>query len=253
MTATAPPLRGEEPTSPGVRRPGSGETCPDRSRVWVVVPAYNEAPRLGQSLNALCSRWPNVVVVDDGSTDGTTETARAHAVWLVRHPLNLGQGAALLTGIRFALRKSADFIITFDADGQHDVEDLDALMEPLVRGDADIAFGSRFLGSAVGMPRGRRLLLGAAVLLTRALYGIPVTDAHNGLRAMTRRTAASLRMTTNRMEHASEILESVREQRLRWTEVPVTIRYTEDSLSKGQRTTAAIPLFVRLLLEKLIR
>jgi len=256
MRASVPLVpRAALPASARTERPAApdGPEGLEKTRVWIVVPAYNEAPRLGQCLGALCSRWPNVVVVDDGSTDETAETARGHPVWLVRHPLNLGQGAALLTGIRFALGRGADFVITFDADGQHDVEDLEVLMEPLLRGDADISFGSRFLGGTVGMPKGRHVMLAAAVLLTRVLYGMPVTDAHNGLRAMTRKAAAALRITTNRMEHASEILECVREQHLRWTEVPVTIRYTEESLAKGQSTMAALSLFIRLILEKLIR
>lgn len=226
---------------------------PEKSGVWVVIPAYNEAPRIGTGLAALCPNWPNIVVVDDGSADETSEAVRRHPVWLLRHPVNLGQGAALVTGIRFALRRGAEFIVTFDADGQHDVADIDSLLAPLLEGRADIAFGSRFLGRTVGIPKSRRLMLSAAVLVTRALYGMPVTDAHNGLRAMSRKAAAALRITTNRMEHASEILERVREQHLRWTEVPVTIHYTEESLAKGQRTGAAFHLFIRLILEKLIQ
>jgi glycosyltransferase involved in cell wall biosynthesis len=145
--------------------PGRG---PDRSLVWVVVPAYNEAPRIGRNLDALCSGWPNVVVVDDGSTDGTSDVARDRRVWLVRHPVNLGQGAALLTGIRFALLRGAEFIITFDADGQHDIGDFEKLLAPLASGEAEIAFGSRFLGETRGIPAGRRLMLGAAVWVTTA-------------------------------------------------------------------------------------
>lgn len=222
-------------------------------RVWVVVPAYNEAPRIGPCLDSVQARWPNVVVVDDGSTDGTCDALRERGVWIVTHAINLGAGAASITGIRFALRQGAEYVVTFDADGQHDASDVEALLAPLVRGDADIVFGSRFLGTTQGMPVTRRLMLRAAVLFTRLVYGMPVTDAHNGLRAMTRDAASRLRITMNRMEHASEILERVRELRLRWAEVPVTIRYTRDSLAKGQRTSAALGLGLRILLEKLIR
>ncbi len=246
-------LLGRDTTTSPVPRGVSGDRAGiDRSRVWVVVPAFNEAPRIAGVLHAL-GAWPNVVVVDDGSTDGMADALADSRVWRIRHSVNFGQGAALATGIRFALRKGADYIVTFDADGQHDVGDLDRLLSPLARGQADIAFGSRFLGRSVDLPAGRRLVLTAAVRLTRLLYGLRVTDAHNGLRAMTRRAAALIRITTNRMEHASEILECVREQRLRWTEVPVTIHYTRESLAKGQRTAAAFPLAARLLLEKLIR
>lgn len=256
MVSPGSTIPADEPTATGAGDLSGAPfrpRVPVKSGVWVVIPAYNEAPRIGTSLAGLCERWPNVVVVDDGSADETAEVARRHPVWLVRHPVNLGQGAALVTGIRFALKRGAEFIITFDADGQHDVEDIDSLLEPLLKREADIAFGSRFLGRTVGLPTSRRLMLAAAVLLTRVLYGMPVTDAHNGLRAMSRKAAAALRITTNRMEHASEILERVREQHLRWTEVPVTIHYTEESLAKGQRTGAAFHLFIRLILEKLIQ
>jgi polyprenyl-phospho-N-acetylgalactosaminyl synthase len=225
----------------------------DRSRVWILVRAYNEEPRIAGPLSALCAEWPNVLVVDDGSTDGTADAVRAHPVWLVRHLVNLGAGAALVTGIRFALQHGAEAIVTFDADGQHDAADIETLLAPLARGEADIVFGSRFLGKAVGMPPGRRLLLGAAVLVTRVLYGFSMTDAHNGMRAMSRAAASKLRITMNRMEYASELLESVREEHLSWTEVPVTIHYTAESLAKGQRNSAALGLGLRLLLEKLVR
>jgi len=256
MVSPAPLIPGDAPPatgSAGRLGPLDLPKGPEKSGVWVVIPAYNEAPRIGKSLVDLCTKWPNVVVVDDGSADETSEAVRRHPVWLLRHPVNLGQGAALVTGIRFALKRGAEFIVTFDADGQHDVADIDSLLAPLIQGKADIAFGSRFLGRTVGIPKSRQLMLSAAVLVTRALYGMPVTDAHNGLRAMSRMAAAALRITTNRMEHASEILECVREQHLRWTEVPVTIHYTEESLAKGQRTGAAFHLFIRLILEKLIQ
>jgi glycosyltransferase involved in cell wall biosynthesis len=224
----------------------------DASSVWIVVPAFNEAPRIGACLDALTSRWPNVVVVDDGSSDGTGAALRGRGVWRVRHTINLGAGAASITGIRFALRRGARYVVTFDADGQHDPGDVQALLAPLVLGHADIVFGSRFLGATHGMPATRRLMLRGAIVFTRLVYGMPVTDAHNGLRAMTSDAASRLKITMNRMEHASEVLERVRELRLRWAEVPVTIRYTPDSLAKGQRTSAAFGLGLRILLEKLI-
>jgi len=100
--------------------------APDRAlppdvarRVWVVVAAYNEERRLGETLRGLCAVCPNVVVVDDGSSDGTERVALAHSVWVLRHVVNCGQGAALQTGIDFALRQGAEVVVTFDADGQH--------------------------------------------------------------------------------------------------------------------------------------
>src|SRR6516165_5169777 len=86
--------------------------------VWIVVPAYNEGPRLGTTLAGLCAQWPNVVVVDDGSKDDTAAVAARHGVWLLRHVVNRGQGAALQTGVDFALARGAKVLVTFDSDGQ---------------------------------------------------------------------------------------------------------------------------------------
>lgn len=221
---------------------------------WIVVPAFNEAARLGRTLRDLAGRWPSVVVVDDGSVDGTSSAALEHAVWLLRHPVNGGQGLALTTGIAFALQSGARAIVTFDADGQHDAADIDGLLEPLRAGAADVVLGSRFLGrDPQGMPPSRRLLLRLAVRFTRATTGLQITDAHNGLRAMSRAAAQRLRLVSSRMAHASEFLDQLRVHRLRYVEVPVTIRYTAETLAKGQGSLAAVRIASELALERLIR
>jgi glycosyltransferase involved in cell wall biosynthesis len=222
--------------------------------VWVVVPAYNEAQRLPATLSRLRARFPRVVVVDDGSTDATAESAmKCPGIWVLRHAINLGQGAALQTGIDFALARGARFIATFDADGQHDVEDLPALLAPLQEGRADVALGSRFLGSTIGMPSSRRLLLKAAVLFTRLFSRVSVTDAHNGLRAFSRRGAQQIRISLNGMAHASEIIDQIRTCGLRYCEVPVTIRYTAAVLNKGQSGWNSLRIVANLTLARILR
>ncbi len=223
------------------------------SNAWIVITAYNEQQRIGAVLDDLLKIAENIVVVDDGSCDDTAGEVLLRPVWLVRHAVNLGQGAALQTGIAFALERPGDYIITFDADGQHCTSDLPTLIEPLTAADADFALGSRFLGKAQGIPWSRKLVLRMAVLFTRVSSGVALTDAHNGLRAMTRRGAQHLHITMNRMEHASEILDQIVRCGLKYVEVPVTIRYTADSLAKGQKTSAALRLGIKLLLEKVIR
>lgn len=226
----------------------------DPAAIWVVIPAYNEARRLDGVLKALAQRRVTVVVVDDGSRDNTSAVALAQeGVWVLRHVVNLGQGAALQTGIDFALYHGAEVIVTFDADGQHDAADLDRLIEPILRGQADVALGSRFLGRAEGIPWTRRLLLKAAVWFTRWTTRLRVTDTHNGLRAFSRRAAALLRITQNRMAHASEILDQVRMHGLSYVEVPVTIRYTAATLAKGQNSWNALRIVGQLLVGKMIR
>ena len=227
--------------------------APLPERLWIVIAAYNEQRRIGAVLDDLLKTVTNIVVVDDGSRDDTAGEVLKRPVWLARHAVNLGQGASLQTGIAFALSRQADFIITFDADGQHGTADIPVLLEHLTAAHADFALGSRFLGQAHGIPWSRKLMLRMAVLFTRVLSGVALTDAHNGLRAMTRRGAEKIQITMNRMEHASEIIDQVARSGLKYVEVPVNIRYTADSLAKGQKTSDALRLGIKLLLEKVIR
>ena len=161
-------------------------------------------------------------MVDDCSADRTADRAHAAGAYVLRHPINLGQGASLQTGIDFALREGATHIVTFDADLQHRPEDIEALFAALRDRNADFALGSRFLGEAKNINASKKLVLKAAVLFTRLTTGLKLTDAHNGLRAMSRRGAKSLRIRQNRMGNASEILQEIANSGLRYVEVPVT-------------------------------
>lgn len=213
------------------------------------MPAYNEGPVIADVVRGVLAAGANLVVVDDHSSDESGDAALAAGAVVVRHPVNLGQGAALQTGLDYALRAGAELLVTFDADGQHRVEDGLRLAELVHAGRADIACGSRFLGvEAHGMSRSRRLVLRAATIFTRLTTGVPVTDAHNGLRAMSRTAARSLRITHNRMAHASEIVAQIGQRRLRYMELPVLVLYTPYSLSKGQRISNSLNIVGDLLL-----
>jgi glycosyltransferase involved in cell wall biosynthesis len=220
--------------------------------VFVVVPAYNEAPAIGAVLHELRAVYPNVVVVDDGSTDGTAEVARIAATYVLRHPINCGQGAALQTGIDFALLQGAEFIVTFDADGQHRVEDVAVLLSPILCGECDFTLGSRFLGTCVGIPPLRRKMLRLGVLFTRLVNGVNLTDAHNGFRAFSRRAAQRINLRLDRMAHATELIDQIRLSGLPFKEVPVQIRYTPYSLRKGQSTRGAIRIALHYLLGRVL-
>jgi glycosyltransferase involved in cell wall biosynthesis len=224
------------------------ERCPEAG-VWIVIPAYNEAGAIARVVTDVARLGHRVLVIDDGSRDATAEVAAQAGAALVRHPINLGQGAALQTGIEFALRQGAAAIVTFDADGQHRTVDVPKLLDALRR--ADFALGSRFLGGATNMPAARRLLLRAATAFTRLTTRLDLTDAHNGLRAMTRRGAERIRLRQNRMAHASEFLAQIAESRLPYVEVPVTVEYTRYSLAKGQKTSDAVAILVDLFARRL--
>ncbi len=223
------------------------------SDTWIVIAAYNEAQKIAAVVTSVRRAYENVVVVDDGSRDATGRLAVSGGARVVTHPVNLGQGAALQTGIEFALRKGAQEIVTFDADGQHRSMDIDALLRALREHRAEFALGSRFLGDTVGLPPSRRLLLKAATLFVRLTTGLAVTDAHNGLRAMTRRGARALQLRQNRMAHASEILNQIASSGMGYVEVPVTITYTEYSLSKGQHLGDAADILLDLFARRLHR
>ena len=198
----------------------------------MVIAAYNEAAVIGEVARQVAAAGWSVVIVDDGSHDPTAAASRGAGVVVLRHAINLGQGAALQTGIDYALHRGARHLVTFDADGQHDVDDIPALIAAL--DDADVALGSRFLGRVEGASARRRALLRLAVTTSNQMSGLQLTDAHCGLRAFRAEVAPRLRITQDRMAHASELLQHIKRARLRVVEVPVTVRYTEHSMRKGQ-------------------
>ncbi len=220
-------------------------------RVFIVIAAFNEAKTIRDVVQQLLVHYPYVVVVDDASSDGTALCLKGLKVVLLRHILNRGQGAALQTGITFALQQGADVVVTFDADGQHHEKNIPALVEPILRGECDVSLGSRFLGSAHNIPFARRVILKAGILFTRMASGIKVTDVHNGLRAFSREAARSLRISMDRMAHASEILDFLKTRKLRFKEVPVDISYSTLSLRKGQSSWGALRIALDVFYKKL--
>jgi polyprenyl-phospho-N-acetylgalactosaminyl synthase len=223
------------------------------AQVYVVIAAYNEGAVIARVVTDVSRAGYRVVVVDDGSPDTTAGIAHAAGAIVIRHPFNLGQGAALQTGIEYALAQAAAVIVTFDADGQHRVSDIARLTAALAEDRADFALGSRFLGQAPNLPALRRLMLQAATLFTRLTTGLAVTDTHNGLRAMTSRGAAAIRLRQNRMAHASECLSQIAASGLRYVERPVTIEYTAYSLAKGQSMRDAVLILLDLFARRLYR
>jgi hypothetical protein len=146
------------------------------------------------------------------------------------------------------LTKGAKYVVTFDADGQHRIDDVKRMLQVMRAKDLDAVLGSRFLGlNAEGMPLSRRRLLRAAVLFERITTGAKVTDAHNGLRVLSAKLARQLKIRCNRMAHASEILSQIVRLGVRYEEVPVQVAYTEYSLKKGQKTGHAITIIKDLL------
>jgi len=226
---------------------------PESDDLWVVIAAYNEARMIGSVVRGVRAHYGNVVVVDDGSADATAEEALAAGATVLSHPINLGQGAALQTGLAYAYGQRATRIVTFDADGQHAIEDVAVMLAIQDRLGVDVVLGSRFLGRTVNMPRSKHLTLKAAVLFTKLTTGMRLTDAHNGLRLLNRNAAGKIRLRQNRMAHASEFLSQVRHLHLTYAEAPVTISYSQYSVAKGQKLSNAFNIVLELIFGRLGR
>ena len=234
--------------------PGAPGIFPRVRDVAFVVPVYNEAEVIGSVVAGILESCPNVVCVNDGSADASADEILKAGAYLVNHPINMGQGAALQTGIEFArMLPGVSRFVTFDADGQHRVEDAVRMLRVLDSADVDIVLGSRFLGSAVGASRFKRMLLKAAVRFSNVTSGVRLTDAHNGLRVFNRHVADTLRITAPDMTHASEIIELIARNKYRFVEVAVTIDYSDYSTAKGQPAVNAVNIAFDTLLRKVSR
>jgi glycosyltransferase involved in cell wall biosynthesis len=224
------------------------------SKVYFIIPAWNEGPVIKGVLEEVLEHYPHVICVNDGSIDNTSdEIAKTRAI-LVEHSINLGQGAALQTGIEYALQDpEASIFVTYDADGQHQLSDVNKMIQKLKDSGADIVLGSRFLGQAENLKTSKKLLLKAAILFTNKSTGLKLTDAHNGLRVFNRAFAEKLNITFSDMTHASEIVERISRYNFKFVEVPVKIKYTKYSMSKGQLAINAINIAFDTSLHKVTK
>lgn len=220
--------------------------------LFAVVPAHDEQENIGKVVEELISRVDKVVVVDDGSADKTGEIALEKGAIVLRHELNRGQGAALATGHAYALRAGAEFLLHFDGDGQFDPDDIRAALGALKESQADILFGSRFLGENENMPFTKRFfILPAAKLFNRIFLGINLTDAHNGFRIFNRKALEILQISQDGMAHASEIPYLAKKLDLRIMEFPVKVSYHEYGQRLGSIFGIIRDLFMGIFRKKI--
>lgn len=218
------------------------------SSSWLVVPLYNEGQVIRGVMEDAKRTFPNIVCVNDGSHDNSATEALAAGVDLVEHPINLGQGAALRTGLDYALAQpGAKYFVTFDSDGQHRVEDAQRMVVRLAQEPLDVVIGSRFLDNRTKPGALKRLVLKLAVFFQRITTSVRLTDAHNGLRALNRRAADAIAINQNRMAHASEIVSEIGLNKLRYAEEAVYILYTDYSRAKGQSLWNSVNILADLM------
>lgn len=254
MVRCGPPYGLAEVHASALVESGSSMTRPEFDDVWVIVPCFNEARVVGGVINELRRVFPQVIGVDDGSADDSAAVMRTAGAWVVRHAVNLGQGAALQTGMALALTDECmRYAVTFDADGQHRVADAADMLRRARTDNLDVVLGSRFLGASTGIAGRRALLLRAGALFDRLTTGIQLTDSHNGLRVLSRAFVSSLDLRLSGMAHASEILGQLKRGGLPYAEHPVTIDYTPYSIAKGQRSVNAVNIALDVWVHKLMR
>ena len=224
-----------------------------KKNVLIVIPAFNEEKTIKATVNNLKEYgYSNILVVDDGSSDRTLEIIDKLDVFLVRHLINRGAGLASATGFEIAKIINPEIVVTFDADGQHNAADIEKLIEPILRDEADVAIGSRMLIKS-GMPFKRRIYNKIANMVTFIFYGVLVSDTQSGLKAFNRKAYNLIDIEQARMEFCSEIIYKIHKNNLRYKEIAVRPFYTKYSLSKGQGFVVGIKTFIRLLLSKLAR
>lgn len=219
-----------------------------KDKVCILITALNEESMIEEVLSGILNEgYKNIVLVDDGSTDHTYIKAKNFPITILKHIINRGKGASLQTGTEYILKKGFDVIVHFDADGQHDAKDIIKLITPILDENYDVVFGSRFLGETEGLPLLRKLVLKVGIFITNLMYGVRLTDVHNGMRAFKSKVFEKINFTEDRFAYASELLEKIVKGGFSYKEVPVRIKYTDYSLKKGQKNINAIKIFYRML------
>lgn len=223
-----------------------------RRTIVLVIAAYNEEQKIHGVIREVAKYVNRIVVVDDGSTDRTSKKAKHRKVTILRHTINLGQGAALQTGFEFARTLKPDVVITYDGDGQFVAHDITKFVKPIIEGQAEVVLGSRFLGKTLNMPFSRLIVLRLGILFTRLFSNIRLTDTHNGFRAFSGEAIKKIDLKHNRWAHPSEIIYQISKNKLKILEVPITVKYSKYSWKKGQKNIEAVKIPVELIIKALI-
>ncbi len=223
----------------------------DDCHIFVVIPAYNEAKIIHEVLEELKEKRYKIILVDDGSTDSTYKIAQKslknYNGFIYKHSLNMGVGAALRTGIEAALKKGAQVIVTFDADGQHDPQDIKSLIEPVINDVADIVNGTRNFDD---MPVSKKIANQIMNILTATFYGVYLKDSQSGFKALSRHTSEIIDIQSRGFGSISEIDGEIKKHNLRLKEVPIKTIYTEYTMKKGTNLVVGLKILSKLIIDQ---
>lgn len=223
--------------------------------IFVVLPVYNESEVINEVISEINDHgFHNIIVVDDGSEDDTFEKIASNEnVLLLRHKINRGKGAAIKTGIVAACELEADVVVTMDGDGQHDPADITTLIKPIVNGGCDVVLGTRMV-QPDGMPLVKIIANKIGNICTLLFYGILVSDSQSGFRAYSRYAADIIDTRADKYEYDSKVIREINKKFLRFTEVPIMVRYTEYSMNKPvkQGFVNGLKTLTRMIWDKLV-
>jgi glycosyltransferase involved in cell wall biosynthesis len=220
----------------------------ETEKIYIVVPAKNEGERVAIVVQSILSEgFSNIIVVDDGSDDNTSEYAKSAGAKVIRHLVNLGAGAATQTGIEYALTKGATTIVTMDGDSQHFASDIPKLVDHLYNQDLDLVIGSRFLDPVNQIPLDRIIINKLANIFSGIITGLFVTDSQSGMKAIHANLAAKMHFTFDGYEFCTEILKIIHQEKARFGEVPIQVQYAEELQGKGQSWKNIGKMVFRLL------
>ena len=201
-------------------------------KVIIGIPAFNEEKNIGAIVAKLKIKYDHVIVCDDGSSDMTETIASSLGAIVVKHSKNLGYGAAIKTIFNESKKIDGDVLVTFDADGQHQISEIDSVLKPLFENKADIVIGSRFLGTTKNLPKYRKFGIKTITGLTNTMTGTNLSDAQSGFRAYSKNVLNEISPTDSGMGISTEILIKSSNKNMKITEVPITISYENNSHSQ---------------------
>jgi len=229
----------------------------NKEKIFIVIPAFNEGEKINEVVHNVLKKYQNVIVVNDSSSDKTSEIAKDTGAIVLDHAINRGQGAALETGTKYALQRGAELIVHFDADGQFLVEDIAEIIKPIINNEADIIMGTRFMDKKSNMPAFKKyFIMPIARLVMKILYKADLTDPQNGFRAFNRKVASELIIENDGAAHCTEIIVKTLKNKWRYKEVPITVHYDQFGASifsgKG-RGAGGIKILKSLFYQKLIK